>query len=237
MFELSDYILRLILLLIPGIFGHYLIYTIIGRKVKKDWEDLVEIFIISIVSYFLYSALFYSIGFIIKLSLKEVTYFDTSIVKAFLDENIAFKIEDIIFSSIIAIFVSLGLAKLSESYIINEIAVGLNISSRIDNEDIWDFFIRRNKNEWVYVRDFKKNLVYYGHLIAYSESFKKRELVLGDVSVHDNKVDKKYYDLKEVYISLDFHDISIELPKSLEIKEKGNEKKRGKEKKKKYKRN
>ena len=67
--------------------------------------------------------------------------------------------------------------------------------------------------EWVIVRDHKINLLYFGWIQAYSDSYKERELLMGDVSVCDNESGEFIYETEWLYFCRNKYDITIEIPK------------------------
>jgi len=52
--SLSSFLIRIIFLALPGIIASIIYRKLIGRRVRKDWEDYVEIAIFSLLSYAFY---------------------------------------------------------------------------------------------------------------------------------------------------------------------------------------
>jgi hypothetical protein len=104
---------------------------------------------------------------------------------------------------------------------LNFIAQVIRATNRYGDEDVWHFFHNapeRQKNDgWVFVRDHKLDLVYYGYINVWSESGKQRELVLSDVSVFHNKSGDELYSSDVVYLSRNAEDLTIEVPKQERI--------------------
>ncbi len=88
-----------------------------------------------------------------------------------------------------------------------------NHFKRSGDEDIWYLFHDGQTREWVYVRDHRTNLLYYGSILAYSDSERERELILEDVDVYTNDTVERLYAVKTMYVSRSSHDLSIEVPK------------------------
>ena len=66
---------------------------------------------------------------------------------------------------------------------------------------------------WVFVRDHKLDLVYFGCVRVFSESKDERELILDDVEVHTNtRPSEKLYCAKAMYLSRNRYDLTIEIP-------------------------
>ena len=70
----------------------------------------------------------------------------------------------------------------------------------------------RRNIKWVFVRDHKVNLIYYGVIDVYSDSEKERELILRKVDVLDNETGDTLYNVEVMYVCRDKHDLTIEAP-------------------------
>jgi hypothetical protein len=86
----------------------------------------------------------------------------------------------------------------------------LHVSNRDSEEDLWEMFQENNGNEWVVVRDHKVGLYYFGHILAYSDSEKKRELIMEEVSVF-NEEGEPCYNVDRIYIGREFDDLTVEI--------------------------
>ncbi len=221
MFDMSVIVIRFSFLLIPGIIGTYIFSLLTGRKSNKDFDNFIEVFLVSIFSYFIY-------GLILNIKNKP-----NIILELLFDESkkIIFSdiFSDILFTTIIALIISIILTILYNFNIINKIAQFFKISVRYGSHDLWDYFHRDKNNNWICVRDHKTKLIYYGYVVAFSENKEKRELIMGDITVYsdiiNNKKDNKLYDLKYVYFSRDDFDLTIEIANN-EFKEINNGKRR-----------
>lgn len=96
----------------------------------------------------------------------------------------------------------------------------LHITNRYGDEDIWTYYLCYSSTEWVCLRDFDKDLIYDGYVIAYSDSAEKREILLGNVIVYKDvaseKEVKELYSIDKLYIDLDNKNYSIETRKNVE---------------------
>jgi hypothetical protein len=90
------------------------------------------------------------------------------------------------------------------------------ITNHFGEEDVWTYFNNSNDIDWIYVRNHKNNLTYYGNIKLFSDSNEKRELLLGDVTVYDSDSGDFMYEMENVYLCLDYNDISIETAKKKE---------------------
>jgi drug/metabolite transporter (DMT)-like permease len=60
--SLSSFLIRIILLVIPGIIGSLLYRRVRGRASRKDWEDYLEILVFSFLSYLCYAVAVYALS-------------------------------------------------------------------------------------------------------------------------------------------------------------------------------
>lgn len=102
----------------------------------------------------------------------------------------------------------------------------LRITDFSGTDDIWEFslVVQGRQGEYVYVRDFDHNLVYFGYVWAYSDGTEKREILLEDVEVYD--LDGKHlYKLERIYLSLPCEAARIEFPGKLTEQSNGGKRK------------
>lgn len=91
----------------------------------------------------------------------------------------------------------------------------IKATKRSGDEDQWEYLLNSEDTEWVYVRDHRYGLVYFGEVRGYSDSETRRELILVEVQVFDDTVkegDRKLYEVPLLYICRDYNEISIEYP-------------------------
>jgi len=97
--------------------------------------------------------------------------------------------------------------------LINWIGRKIGATHRFGDEDVWEYFHNSpDTGSWLYVRDHKEELVYYGWLEAYSESGDERELLLSDVEVYRDETDEPLDAVPLLYVSCDAYDFTIEIP-------------------------
>lgn len=198
--EITEFTFRIILTGIPGIITYFLLSKLIGRVGKNSIEMILLIFLFSILSYSIYD-LFSPSNDIIDKLFKETN-------------NVQFN--DILWSSFVAIIISFILSYLYRYNILNWIGQKIKATKKYGDEDVWHYFHNapdKQKNDgWIYIRDHKLDLLYYGYISVWSESEKIRELIITDVSVYDNISGDFLYNSNHIYISRNIDDITIEVP-------------------------
>ncbi len=200
--DLSSFLFRAIFLALPGVIGSKLYRKLKGRPNQKDWEDFLEITLFSLLSYAIY-------GFIIEvLNRGSLTSF-----QALFDEKAPLSWREILCASLIGVGLSIAASFVHMRKLINKFGRLIHVTRRYGDEDVWDYFHGFPNVEWVFVRDHKLDLVYFGWILAYSDSEKERELLLRDVEVYSNKTGNLLYRSDTLYLSRQRYDLSIEVPK------------------------
>lgn len=89
----------------------------------------------------------------------------------------------------------------------------LRLTSRSGDDGVWSTFLNSQQVHWVFVRMKDTGITYFGRIHAFSDPGAPQEIVLEDVSVYSTVERTEHlYDLKAVYLPLEFGKFSIELP-------------------------
>lgn len=203
--SLSSFLIRIIFLALPGIIGSAIYRKLRGKTNQKDWEDFREIALFSLLSY-----VFYGLGADLLNRIGGVWTFTS--LQAIFDERIPISYIEIIFASIIGIFLSFVATGIHTAYLINKIGRLIHVTRRFGDEDVWEFFVNNSMLGWVFVRDHKTNLTYFGWIQYFSDSEKERELLMRDVIVYSNSTGDELYQSRAIYFSRDRYDLTIEIP-------------------------
>lgn len=214
---ISSLLIRIVLLLLPGLISWMLFRKLVGWVVRNKWQDLCEIIIFSVI---IYST--YEIG--VKIIVwrgwldYSVTFFD-----AVLNEEAKILWGEIIVASLIGIPIGFIASYAHTHKFVNKVGRCLHVTRHFGDEDVWHFFHNLPEEveyEWIYVRDHKANLIYFGYTHAYSDSDKEREMLLGDVDVYTNDTGEFLYKTKLLYLCRGKYDLTIEIPALSEEPEK-----------------
>jgi hypothetical protein len=93
--------------------------------------------------------------------------------------------------------------------LLNRFGMYINATFRYGSEDLWEKFQKDYGDNWVTVRDLKTGFYYFGHIVTYSDSEKRRELILKEASVYTEDGDF-CYEVNKMYLSREFDDFTIE---------------------------
>lgn len=208
--SLSSFIIRVIFLAIPGLLAMSLYRKLKGKKAQKDWEDLIEIALFSIISYAIYGLLASGLRAFGRVPASFKSF------EAFSNESVPLPWHEIIISSFIGVALAVVAAYIYSNQLINRLGQRMKVSSRIGDDDLWNYFHHHLNPEigWVFIRDHKLGLLYYGWVKVASESEQERELILIDVDVYDNATGKHLYKSKVIYLCRERYDLTIEVPPS-----------------------
>ncbi|MHC4439565.1 MAG: hypothetical protein ACYS3S_19585 [Planctomycetota bacterium] len=207
--EASGFLVRVIFLAVPGIVCYMLFRKLAGRSKCQKWEEWCKIILFSLIIYGTYSLLVWILGFFCW-GKGELVFF-----KAILDEYEPIKWSEIIIASLIGVPVALIATTIQTYRVVNFLGRKIRVTKRSGDDDVWDYFHNlpdTPEHEWVFVRDHKTGLVYFGFIRAYSESEKERELLLGDVDVYASGKDEILYRRVMLFLCRDKKDLTIEIP-------------------------
>lgn len=207
--QVDIFIFKLLLLAIPGFISYTIFRKIaVYRRLTKSQFGFTEAFIIIIFS--LASCTIYDLSImLINKALK--TDYATTISKLINVE--IYNAKEMAYLCIIAIVLGLLLSLFESKKIINNIAMWLEITNYYGDTDVWTSFCANKDTNWIYVRDHKLKLIYFGNLEQYSDPGEERELLLSDVRIFTE--DGEYcYDCPKMYICRQPDDITLEIPMS-----------------------
>ena len=206
--QIDTPLIKLILLAIPGIVSCLLYGKLTGKKRQRAWHELFEIVLFSLVSYGILGGIYYLVSWFSAKDY-EVTFFKVLFSKG---SNFSSWYE-IIFASIIGVVISFVSSLSYTRNWFNRLGYAIRVTKRNFDGELWESFHANPSVRWVFVRDHKLDLIYYGWIQGYSESGMERELILREVDVYMNKMSKgKLYSVDVLYISRERHDLSIEVP-------------------------
>jgi len=206
--NLSSFLIRVILLVIPGIIGNLLYRNLRGKTKRSDWEGYLEILEFSFLSYGIYGLAVY------VLSKLHSTEDPLAAFRAFTNENAAIDKpvgRAIFFASLISVPVAFAASYVDEYKLIHKFAKLIKVGESFGDEDVWNYFHRSPDVTWVYVRDLKSDVYYYGWIQAWSEPFKERELLLREVEVYKRSTAELLYKTDIVYLSRKRDDLTMDV--------------------------
>ncbi|TCK05393.1 hypothetical protein [Phorcysia thermohydrogeniphila] len=205
-------LVQLAFLFLPGLLGDSILRKLTGVKRERVWQDFVSVFVFALLSYLLSEITLMGLNYCLDINIPLVF----PILEDGNGNRQAYYLS-VILGSIYGVSLGFLGAFIESRNFINKMGMRLKVSKRYGGEDVWSFFHKTfNKEfEWVIVRDHKTDLVYYGHIVAFSESEKERELLMSNVDVFSNETGEKLYSAEYIYICRNRYDLSIEIMREM----------------------
>ena len=88
----------------------------------------------------------------------------------------------------------------------------LRLTAEYEDDDVWSYVTNSDDAEWLFVRDHRVGLVYFGRLSVFSDSDEKRELLLEDVDVCRNADGAWRYHTDSLYLCREDKSLHLKSP-------------------------
>ncbi|RZK26353.1 MAG: hypothetical protein EOO43_03075 [Flavobacterium sp.] len=206
--QVSEFTLKLILLLIPGA-----IASIIFEKltIHKKWSPFQ----------FIANSIMFGGACYLTSQLVLSVAFSTNALSAFW-KNLPTKdipYEVIICGILASPIIGLGFTLLDYYRVINKVGKFLHISNKYGDLNLFTHFLNSPDVTEIYVRDLENNTTYHGKVHSYSETDNIKELLLYDVDIYDNETGALKYSVRSVYLSKPKDCLIIEVPNAIQAVE------------------
>lgn len=206
--EVTSLTVKLIVLLLPGIFGTFFYEKLSYKKQFDLREYIVSVIIIGFLSYSLLELLYKLCNSICNCTNYKVLFFDL-----LFNESGKVKLSELFDSTIISLFVGIVFALFYNKGIFYGFFRKMGITNE-SGKDVWNQLFdndTRGINAYVYVINKKEDIIYGGEVAEYSPNSNRPELLLENVVVtRATKRDDLLYKLNKVYLRLT-DDIVIEI--------------------------
>ena len=203
--EVNNFTVRMMLLGLPGIIAYFVSDKIVIRRWRDVLPTVLTIFAYAVLSYILLALVTYVAG----------DKHDNGVfAEVFGSQAIGFR--TILGGIVCGLVLALASGYAFRFSILNRAAKAMGATKRFGDTDVWHYFNNSPMDEkndgYLYVRDHKRDLIYYGYISLYSDSGEERELVLTDVSVYENGTGEYCYSVQHMYLSRTRDDLTIEVP-------------------------
>ncbi len=213
--DISAFAIVLAVLSLPGLTSIVIINHLTVYQTRTPFFFIVFAFILGVVNYLIFSVLYL---LILSLGCNPFGIFDGrldvwTILLTERSDTLPFL--EIIGAWFVSVITGCILTAALSNTVFLRLATALKLTKKAGDDDIWFYFVNAEETTWVYVRDYKNELTYFGAVRAYSEPFTEREIVLSDVSVYrtNNRREKDttpLYEVPSVYLSLEKGMFTIE---------------------------
>lgn len=196
--------------MLPGAISYKLCLIWTGKHSKYSYGSLIDIFILSVVSYLAFDG----IRFICSLFFKQITVTEFTL-SLLLSETSPINYWTIIAATAIGIGLAIVCSLINKLNLLARIGLFFKFSDAISSDTVWMDFMKTN-NEWVYVIDHKLNQTYLGHAAQYSNTAEPglRELYMKNVTITPEKGES--YELSSLFLSRNADELTIQIKQSAE---------------------
>ena len=197
--------LKLLILFLPGFLCLFVIRSLASVKEDNNYQAAITALVLGLVSYLTYWP------FHKWLCSSDYTVFD-SILGA--DKENKLDLFIIAGCSIWSLILGVVASIFINRKIFHRVMHKLGVTNKFAERDVWSFVMNtEDKNlEWIFLRDFENDQLYFGHVKAFSSTAAECELLLSDVKVYENSSGIFMYDVPVIYLSRDVKKIAIEYP-------------------------
>jgi len=206
--DISSLTVKLIIILIPGIMAYFIYKRLTSRSNKRSDLMFISIAIfLGALSYLGLQLIILIFSAANNICGKHVEYESLQTFKSISQSDIAYT--EVIYASIISIFIACILALMDTRNVINRVGIFLKITKKETDETLFTTYLSKPQVEVVYVRDSRNNLTYFGRLFSFSEKENVKEVVLEEVTVYLYSEGTELYSTSSVYLTLN-EDVRIE---------------------------
>lgn len=207
--ELSNDLIKIILVLFPGIISMIVLERLITNTKIEFNRYIVYVIVLSISSY----AVAYLLWDIYSSLCPEYESVQPSFILIdLLNNSNSFDIKSLFYVTMVSLLLSFILSFVINRKIVNKFGQKLGLTNKYGDESVWDYFHNKDNVEWVTIRDKNKDLMYVCWIEVYSDDGAEYdELVLRDVTVYKNSTAAKQYEVDEMYLSSKRENLTIEI--------------------------
>lgn len=210
--DVTEATIRLIFLILPGVLSAVLIEQLTIHKPWTQFRFILHAFILGVLNYLVLQLVLFIPYFIGRWYCPGIQYEGIQFWNSMFDKSIALKSSEIFWACIVGVLVGLLLSKAIQDKWIFKLASRLKVSGKYGDENLFMFFLNAQEVNWVYVRDIKNKITYFGLRKSFSETDHIREIVLTDVTVYSMVDSKEMYKMPAIYLSYEVGNLIIELP-------------------------
>jgi hypothetical protein len=206
--EFTNFTLKLIILLFPGLLGTVLIEKLIIHRPWNQFRFVMNVILVSTFSYFLLQ-MFYVKKFYPVFDLKKLDFWNYLEV----GEKITIPFKEVLLATLISILLSTLVSLMNKNGWINKFGQKIKVTNKYGPESVYYRILNAKATDWIYLRDIENGLTYMGQVSKYNEEDKIREIVLVNVKVYQYKNSKYLYEMKTIYLTYPIEkQIIIEIP-------------------------
>lgn len=204
--DISGLAVKLIILLTPGFVSFFIYKRLTSRPNKRS--DLMFISISIFLGILCYTCLQLVCSVCGKEDLKtfEIISFETT------ENGTPWGIPymEVLYASFFGVLLAYIFSFIDTNNFINRIGIYLKCTTKSSDEMLYSIYLSKKEIDWVYIRDIKNSLTYWGKVFSISEKENSKEIVLEDVTVFTYPDSVKLYEVPSIYLNFGNENVIIE---------------------------
>lgn len=206
--DVTNVTVKLVLLLLPGIFGALLYEKLTIHRPWKQFRYVLYILLISISAYVILDLFYQFINlFRCKSSLKLLFWDDL------FQPSSTLHLIEVSWAVFVSFLLSILLSYVRTQGLIYKFFRCINVSNKYGSESLFYRVMEAKDVDWIYLRDKNNKLTYLGQIAKYSEDEQNREVVLYNVTVYNYPESQELYKVDKIYLSYSLQtELHIEIP-------------------------
>ncbi|MGB3343653.1 MAG: hypothetical protein WBA61_07060 [Aequorivita sp.] len=201
---MSELTIKLIIILIPGAIATLIFGKLILHKEWSSFRFVLYSILFGIISYLFLQLIINGFNLFCFVDLHDLTIWNN------LNNATLIPYQEVGFASIVSILIALIASMIENRKVINRVAGFFGISAKYGDENLYSMFLNSKNVQFIYLRDIKNQLTYHGWVKSFSENDIVSEIRLADVAIYNYSDSKFLYEVSEIYLSLNRHEIIIE---------------------------
>lgn len=208
--EFSELTIRLLLIFFPGMIAMFIINNLTTHKRNEFNIFLLHSFLMGLVSYFTAYFVVMINNWILILNgysgNKKLQF-----LESLTNGKSAISIREVLLVTLLAIILAIVISLVINRGWFHLLARKLKITNQFGEKDVWQHMFNSPNVEWISVRDFENDLIFQGHVAAFSDTSITNELLLQDVIVYASSTGEELYHLDAIYITRKTDSLTIEV--------------------------
>jgi hypothetical protein len=209
--ELSDFTIRLIIILIPGAIATLIVEALTVHKKWAQLRFILSAIILGGISFGLQQILYWTIQ-LFWLCDENFSFKSLKIWSSIFEEKSDLNPIEIVFCLPISIIIGYLISFVIQRRFLFKIAKKLKVTRKYGDDNLYYYFLSKDEVDWVYIRDKINGFTYRGQVSSFSEDEINKEIVLYNVTVYDYERSDELYTLDKVYLKFNARDVIIEIP-------------------------
>jgi hypothetical protein len=203
--------LRLLIIFIPGFISFFIIKALTAIKIENNYYAFIASFVLGFLVYLTFWPIY---SFFSSFSCIPFFNSDYSIVSSILNSETKLDAIQVLLGAAWGVLLGIFSSFVINRKLFHRLMQYMSITTKFAETDVWSFAMNlEDPNlEWIYLRDFENDHLYFGNVRAFSSSSTECELLLSEVKVYVNSSGEYIYDMPLIYLSRDVKKISIEFP-------------------------